>query len=69
MARSFGCRVVREPVPDNDAHVHIYGLHKKLNGEYTGALRAVQAEKIARLVKIVLLNNAAPLPPAKPKAS
>src|SRR5258706_9300980 len=38
LARSFGCRVVREPVPGNEAHVQIYGLHKRFDGPYTGAL-------------------------------
>lgn len=64
LARTCGCRVVYAPEPDNDAHAHIYGLHRKLDGTFTGALSQRQAEKMVRggQIRIVLFNDGADYP-------
>lgn len=58
LARSEGCRIVRDPLENNPAHALLYGNHKSGNG----SLSMRQTEKIARAVRIVLLNPAAPMP-------
>lgn len=67
LARSVGCRIVRDPQPDNSAHALIYGNRCRDDGSKDGvrdgSLTKSQAKKIANGgARIILLNPAAPLP-------
>lgn len=63
MARSRGCRIVRDPQPAttehqaNPSHVLVFGDHKNRNG----ALTKGQYEHIAKAARIVLINEHATL--------
>jgi hypothetical protein len=54
VARQYGCRLVKDPIPDNPAHILLFGNHD--SGD--GALNGRQAKAIARAARIVLLSNA-----------
>lgn len=58
MARRYGCRIVRDPLPENPAHALIFGDHD--NG--SGALNKSQFKGIANEARIILLNPLAPPP-------
>lgn len=51
VARQCGCRIVKDPLPDNPAHTLLYGNHES----GTGGLNKKQTKAIARAAKIVLL--------------
>jgi hypothetical protein len=53
LARQCGCRIVKDPLPDNPAHVLIFGDHES----GTGALSGKQTKAIARAARIVLLSG------------
>lgn len=53
VARQCGCRIVKDPLPDNPAHVLIFGDHES----GTGALSGKQTKTIARVARIVLLSS------------
>ena len=53
VARQCGCRVVKDPLPDNPAHALLYGDHES----GTGALNGKQTKAIARAARLVLLGN------------
>jgi len=55
VARAEGCRVTRDPLPENPAHALVYGDHQK----GAGALTKGQAKKIAQQARIILLNEGA----------
>lgn len=52
-ARQCGCRIVKDPLPDNPAHVLIFGNH---DGG-TGALNGKQAKGIAKAARLVLFSS------------
>lgn len=64
-ARKYGCRVVRDPIPEskeereNPAHALVFGNHDSGSG---GLIPNSQSRKIAHESKIVLLNEYAPWP-------
>ena len=53
VARAAGCRVVRDPLPDNPAHALVIGDHAAGDG----ALSMRQAKAIARRSRVVILNG------------
>lgn len=53
VARQCGCRVVKDPLPDNPAHVLIFGNH----GSGTGALNGKQTKTIANAARLVLFSS------------
>lgn len=53
VARQCGCRIVKDPLPDNPAHVLIFGSHDSGNG----ALNGKQTKAIAKAARLVLLSN------------
>lgn len=53
IARMFGCRIIREPLPENHAHALVCGNHTSGNG----ALTKSQRKQIADRARIVLVNE------------
>ena len=53
VARQCGCRIVKDPLPDNPAHVLIFGDHDS----GTGALNGKQTKAIAKAARLVLFSN------------
>jgi hypothetical protein len=62
IARSAGCRVVRDPEPDNPAHALVYGNRQNRAKSFTGGLTKGEGEKIARLARLALVNHNAKPP-------
>lgn len=62
IARGLGLRIVRDPDHQNNnpAHALVYGNRQNAAKTYTGGLKTSEAEKLARLARIVLINEAAP---------
>lgn len=56
--RGMGCRVVRDPLPDNPAHCLIYGVSDRDDGSIPAGL----ARKLSKQARVILINPAAPLP-------
>jgi hypothetical protein len=54
VARQCGCRLVKDPMPENPAHVLIFGNHDS----GSKALNKKQTKTIARAARIVLLSEA-----------
>lgn len=52
-ARQCGCRIVKDPLPDNPAHVLVFGNHDR----GTGALNGKQTKAIARAARLVLFSS------------
>jgi hypothetical protein len=52
-ARQCGCRLVKDPIPENPAHVLIFGDHES----GSGALNKKQTKVVARAARIVLLSG------------
>ncbi len=53
IARQCGCRLVKDPMPDNPAHILLFGNHES----GSGALNGKQTKAIARAARIVLLRG------------
>lgn len=58
IARRHGCRVRRDPLPENDAHALVIGDHKY----DTGSLSKSQMKQIARQARIIFWDNRIPRP-------
>ena len=56
IARKQGCRVARDPEPDNDAHALVIGDHQDGNG----ALSKKQMKHIAKSARIILWDDRRP---------
>lgn len=56
IARKQGCRVLRDPEPDNGAHALVVGDHKDKNG----ALSKSQMKQIAKQARIILWDSRFP---------
>lgn len=53
-ARSLGCKIVRQPLPDNPSHALVVGSHKSdANGNLTGRFTQGQANKLAQLATLI----------------
>lgn len=65
IARLAGCRIVRDPEPDNPAHALVYGNRQNIAKSFTGGLTKGEGEKIARLARIALVNHNAKPPNSK----
>lgn len=52
VARECGCRLVKDPIRDNPAHVLVFGDHDS----GTGALNKKQTKVVARAARIVILS-------------
>lgn len=55
VVRQNGCRLVKDPTPDNPAHVLLFGDHATGGG----ALNKKQAKAVAQAARIVLLSSSA----------
>lgn len=53
MARSVGCRVVRDPLDENSAHALLYGNRQNTAKSFTGGMTKGEGEKIARMARII----------------
>ena len=53
VARQCGCRLVKDLMPNNPAHILLFGNHDS----GVGALNGKQAKAIARAARIVLLSS------------
>jgi hypothetical protein len=56
VARQCGCRLVKDPMPDNPAHILMFGNHDS----GAGALNGKQAKVVARAARIVLWSGPPP---------
>ena len=54
VVRECGCRLVKDPMHDNPAHVLVFGDHDT----GSGALNKKQTRAVARSAKIVILSSA-----------
>ncbi|MFQ5729881.1 MAG: hypothetical protein ACE5GN_05935 [Waddliaceae bacterium] len=53
-AREIGCKVVRNPLPDNSAHALVIGSHKSYAVDsLTGRLTDGQANKLSKLCSLI----------------
>ena len=53
ITRQCGCRLVKDPMPDNPAHILLFGNHDS----GSGALNKKQAKSLAQAASIVLLSD------------
>jgi hypothetical protein len=53
VVRQCGCRIVQDPLPENPAHVLLFGDHES----GSGALNKKQTKVVARAARIVLLSR------------